>query len=312
MADKTRMSNKAVIEALFSRDPSMQKEAQDIANEVLQTKAREDGIMRGPVLGANTLGMDELDPQVDVEAPTKIFEKEPDIPAAITVPFGHEANAMEITGNRGLVVFHKITTKRHRKDKHLLATFQNDVRQLITDNDLKEILEEEDVTTFALIDDILGGAPGTSVPMAGDKVLWKSIPGTLTPQTWVDAMQIMMKTSARFRPATVVMNQVLAENLVAWDGDELSQSILEEVNQRGWVQTEFKGRNLVITIKRNVVADNEMYMFAEPSKLGRFWILEDVTMFPKAEGTILEWWSEEVIGITLQPIGCAKVTLEGV
>lgn len=312
MADETRMTNAAVVESLFSRDPSMQKRAQDQVNDVIQTKAREDGIMRGPVLGAETVGMDELDTQVDVEAPTKIFEKEPYIPAAVTVPFGHEANALEITGNRGLVIFHKITTKRHRKDKHLLATFKNDVRQLITDQDVKEILEEEDLTSFALIDDMLGGAPGTPVPMADDNVLWKSIAGTLTPQTWVDAMQILMDTPARFRPATVVINQHLAENLVAWDSDELSPDILEEVNRRGWVQTTFKGRNLVITIKSNVVANNEMYMFAEPNQLGRFWILEDVTMYPKAEGSILEWWSEEVIGITLQPIGCAKVTLEGV
>ncbi|MFH1573499.1 MAG: hypothetical protein ABIG68_05915 [Acidobacteriota bacterium] len=305
-----QIDNRTVIDAVFSRDPGIQKDAQDVTNEYLQRKAREDGIMRG-VLAPQTVTPDELDPQVGTESPTKIYEVEPYQPPAVVVPFGTTSTALEILGVRGLVVFHKITTPRHRKDKYLLMTYRNDIRQVITDNDLREILEEEDVTSFSLIDEILGGAADTPLAAAGNVALWQNIAGGLTPDTWAAMMQIMPKATSRFRTSTVVMNQVLAERLTAWDGDELTQNMLEEVNDRGWIKTKFKGRNLLITIKRNVIADDEIYMFAAPNQLGRFFVLQDVTMYPKAEGSILEWWSEEVIGITLQPIGCAKVTLTG-
>ncbi len=306
----SKIQNQTVLDALFSDDSGVKKTAQTITTDYIQTKAREDGIMRA-ILPPETIGLDELDPQVTVEAPTKIFEKEPWNPPAISVPFGSKANVLELVGDRGLVVFHKITTPVHRKDKFLLANYRADVRQIITDNDLKEILTEEDVTTFGFIDLVLGTANAT-LTWANNVALHVGINGGLTPETWVDMMQTLMRTQARFRCHTVVMNQVLAENLVAWDGDELSQATLEEVNQRGWVSTNFKGKNLIITIKRDVVPDDVVYMFAAPNQLGRFWMLQDVTMYPDARGTILEWWSEETIGITLQPIACAKATLTGV
>lgn len=306
--------SQTVLDALFSDDRSIEKEAQQATNEYVRQRAREDGIMR-QVLPPENIGKQDLDPQVGHEEPTKIFEKEPETPPAVTIPLGTTPTVMEIAGNRGLVTMQRLSTPLHRKDQDELLSYQSDIRQIITDNDLKELLEEEDVTSFTTIDQILGGQPNTDLSVAGGVPLWQTITSEesgwyLTPESWAKSMQIMPQASSRFSVNTVVINQVLAEELTRWNADQLSPTLLEEVRRDGVAFDTLNNKNLIVTIKRNVVADNEMYMFAEPNKLGKFYILHDVTMFSEAKRRQLEWNSQETLGITLQPLGCAKATLE--
>lgn len=306
-----KVKNKRVLDALTSEDRGLRKEAQEIASDYLRTKAREDILMYS-VLPPDNIGEEDLDPQVSVEGPTKTFEIEPDTPSCSTVPFGTDSEALEITGNRGLVKFNPVVSPRLRKDKFLLMGYDHDIRKILTDNLNYEIGEEVDTSFFALVDEKLGGSADTSLSEAGDVALWQTISGGLTPETWSNMLKILPKSDSRFRASTVVMNQVLAMDLLSWDSDQLSPSLLQELNERGWVKDEFKGVNLVITIKNNIIDNDEIYMFAEPNKIGRNFILDDITMYPDADGRMLEWKCEMVIGASIQSIGCAKVTLQGV
>lgn len=302
------LNNEHIAEAFTSNDASLRKEAQDIANDYLRAKARED-IVSYAIIGDEPITQDDLDTQVDIEEPTKIFEKEPYTPPCVSIPFGTQSEAIEITGNRGLVVEGVVGTPHMRKDKFKLMTYKNDIRQILTDNLLYDIGEEIDMSFFAMVDEALGGSADTSLSVAGDVALWQTISGGLTPETWAQMMKIMPSADSRFRSSTVVMNQVRAYDLLAWDSTELSDNLLEQLNKRGWVAEEFKGVKLIITIKNDVVEDDEIYMFAGEDKVGKCYVLDDVTMYPKAEGRMLEWWSETVTGMTIQSIGCAKVTL---
>lgn len=303
------LNNEHIAEAFTSNDSSLRKEAQDIATDYLQAKARED-IVSYAIVNDEPIGKEDLDPQVDMEEPTKMFEKEPYTPPCVAIPFGSETDAIKITGNRGLVVENVVGTPHMRKDKFKLMTYKNDIREILTDNLLYDIGETIDLSFFGMVDEALGGSADTELASAGGVALWQTISGGLTPETWAQMMKILPSCDSRFRPATVVMNQVRAYDLLAWDSDELSDSLLEELNKRGWVADEFKGVTLIITIKNNVVEDDEIYLFAGDNKVGKCYVLDDVTMYTDAKGRMLEWWSETVTGMTIQPIGCAKVTLE--
>lgn len=306
-----RMRNEVVLEQLTSNDPELVKEAQDKLNDYVRIKAREDGITRA-VLPPFHVTAADLDPQVGYEEPTKIFEKEPDTANAVTVPFGGTTESREIEGDRFLVVFDTIRTLKKRKSKFLLMTYRNDIRDIITDLDLKEILEHEDSRFFGLIDSMLGGAAGTTLTSAGSVALWQTIAGGLTPETWVDMMQIMPKADGRFTPSTVVMNMVRAEEFFSWNADEVGDRIKEEVLVNGWAQTKLDGKKIIVTIKRDIVGDNDIYMFADPNKLGKFCVLQDATIYPKADGEMIEWYCMESIGLTLAQVdGIAKATLTG-
>ena len=53
------------------------------------------------------------------------------------------------------------------------------------------------------------------------------------------------------------------------------------------------------TLKRALVPDNVVYQFTEPNYLGRFYILEDVTMYVERKRDMLQFNAEEKIGCTI-------------
>jgi len=304
-----RMNNEVVLDHMLSDDPGMQKVAADNLNAYIRRKERENGIMRS-IIDPVTVTPADLDPQVNNEEPAIIFEREPDTTVAVTVPFGSGVDSTEIEGDRFLVTFNTIRSLKKRKSKFQLMTYRNDIRQIITDLDVNELLEHEDRRFFATIDSMLGGAANTSLTAAGSVAMWQTVAGGLTLQSLIDCLQIMPKGSGRFVPATIVMNMVRAMDLLGWDADDLGPNVREEVGQRGWTQTEILGKRLIITIKRDIVGDNDVYMFAESDKLGKLCVLQEATIYPEVKVDMVEWCVMECLGMTLaQVTGVAKATL---
>jgi len=307
----TKLRNETIIEQLMSKDAGMTKQAEDKLNDYIRIKERE-AVVVDAILPPFDITAADLDVQLGFEEPVKIFEREPATTAAITVPFGGNVEAREIEGSKFPVVFDTIRTLKKRANKFKLMTYRNDIRNIITDNDINEIGIQKDVRFFALCDSLLGGAAGTSLSAAGGVAMWQSIAGGLTPETWVDMMQIMPKGLGNFSVATVVMNLVRAEEFFSWNADDLGDAMKAEVLVNGWSQRQVGGRKIIVTIKRNIVGDNDVYMFAEPNKLGKHCRLQAATIYPKVEADMLEWHCLESVGLTLaQVTGIAKATLTG-
>lgn len=306
---KNRIRSQKFIDGLTNESPELRKDAREIGTDYLRTRAREDIIQDAILPPDDTLTKDDLDPQAGMESLTKLFNIEPYTPPVQAIAYGSQAEALEIAGKEGMVIFEKLTTPRQRKDKFLLDRYgYEDIRKLLDEFLLYEISQNKDAAFFGTVDALLGD-PSEVIPAAGT-ALCKEIYGGLTPETWKDMMKILPDSNSGFRAKTVVMNQSRAQDLTAWPGDHLSDALLEEVNRRGWVMDEFKGVNLVITIKNHIVENDEIYMFAAPNELGYSGIYDDVTMYSDADGSNLEWWSETVVGCTIQPIGCAKAILK--
>ena len=72
------------------------------------------------------------------------------------------------------------------------------------------------------------------------------------------------------------------------------------------------GLKWAITIKTDLVSDDELYMFAEPKYTGDFFVLDDVTISTKHEDYFIEFFAYECIGATIQnTASCAKVSFVG-
>ncbi len=301
----TKMKNKVVIDGLFSDDSENVKEAQQTVNSFLRTKAEEEGIWRAVLPPINITAAD-LDRQYGIEEPVKIEDKEPNSAKAVTVPFGSKAESREFEGDEYLVVFNKIETVEWRKSKYDLLNYTQDIREMITDKDLYRILEKEDKRAFNTVDYYLGGQD-TELSYAGDVALWQSISGGVTSETWTEALQIMVQSSSRFQPKTIVMNAYTAFILESWSSFDIGESMKEEITANGFTEGTFRGKKILITIKDDVVPNNTFYLFAEPDTLGKFYVLDDVTMYTDAEKDMLEWSSQECVGMSLGQItGCAR------
>lgn len=313
---KIKVANETVIEGLTSRKENTKQATEDLLNEYLKVKVWEDGIYRA--LYEPQVYTGGFDTYLKAEVPAKIFAIEPNVPKVITVPFASNTEVTEFSGKRGVILFNQIKTRRFRKSKWLLKTEPGDIRQYLTDKSVFQIHQEEDERLFGTVDMAISngtGLPGQSLNFT-DEPLWQEIPGGWSKDSFVDCLGILKKSrlgsGIAFSTHTVIINEIRALDMLKWEGDTISDSFQEELEDKGWARTQYMGKQIIITGKRDIVRDNEVYMVGPREHSARTMLLEDISIYSKAEAEMLEWHSGEVIGLSLAPNAWAKGTLLGV
>lgn len=305
-AAEARMVN----ETLFSQlsTPGMEKRAIDAVNDFTRVKMREDGFYRR-IIPPLQIANDELDRQVDTDKPVKVVDKEPDSPAAISIPFANLPINVYILGPRYRVLFDRIVTPRFTKDIDELRTWVMDIRQVLSDNAIKDMLAEEDSKFLTAVNAALVGkdviVPTSGVPQ------WVSISGGITRDTWQDALKVMPRTPSHLETHTALVNNVTIREFLKWGRDEVGGDFSQDMLKNGWSETEFGNVKMIITIKRDLVLDDEVYFFSDPKFIGKSYLLEDTTMYIKREAYMLEFFAYETLGGALGNYsGLAKVSFE--
>lgn len=299
----TNVPAREINDAFFnSVDRGLEKQAQDAVNEYIRVRMREDGFTRR-IIPPVQITNDELDRQVDTDKPVKIVDKEPNSPAAISVPFATLPMNRYIRGPRFRVMFDRIMTPRFTKDIDELRTYDMDIRQILSDNAIKDMLAEED-GKFILTCNSLLGAAGSTVSETGT-IQHRNISGGVTRDTIAEAMKILPQTPSHLNAATILVNNVTIWDVVKWGRDEVGGDLAQELLQRGFAEREIMGVRWIVTIKRDLVPDGSIYMFAEPKFLGKFFVLEDTTMYIDRKAFMLEFFA-------YQSAGCAIANVAGV
>jgi len=292
-AYSTKAVNMAFYDKITSDDHSLVKDAQQAVNDFTRTKMREDGFWR-KILPPVPITNDELDRQVDTEKNVKVVDKEPDSPAAISIPYATLPMNRYIQGPRYRVMFDRIVTANFTTDVGRLRTWDMDIRQVLSDNSIKDMLAEEDGKAVRALTALLLGA-NQVIPETGVSQ-WRTIDGGITRETVNDALKIMPQTPSHLEPATALVNSVFVKDLQKWGRDEVGGDLSEEIVRNGFAERVMFGVRFIITIKRDLVGDATMYMFAEPKFLGKFFILEDTTMHIEKKAYMLNFFAYEEIG----------------
>ena len=292
----SREVNNALVDQLSADDQSIVKQAQNAVNDFIRIKMREDGFLRR-IIPPVQITNDELDRQVDTDKPVKIVDKEPESPAAITVPFATLPRGKYIRGGRFRVMFARIQTPKFIKDIDELRTWDMDIRQVLSDNAIKDMLAEEDGTFITEVNALLVGAD-LAVPATGT-IQWRTIAGGVTRDTINDALKILPQTPSRLESATMLVNSVTAKELQKWTRDEVGGDLAQEIVEEGFMERKWFGVRVLITIKRDLVPDNTAFFFAEPKFFGKFFVLEDTTMYIDRKAFMLEFFAWETIGVSI-------------
>lgn len=292
---EVQLLNETLFEQLDS--PGMQKQAVDAVNDFTRTKMREDGFYRR-IMPPLTITNDELDRQVDTDKPVKIVDKEPDSPAAVSIPFATLPINFYIRGPRYRVMFDRIVSPRAVKDVDELRTYVIDIRQVLSDNMIKDMLAEEDSKFLAAVDSAIGVNPGQEVTLSGT-VQNQEIVGGITRETVVDALKIMPQTPSHFEVETCLVNNITIKELMKWGRDEMGGDFSQDIIRNGWSETNLLNCRWIVTIKTDLVLNNEMYMFASPKFIGKNYELEPTTMYIRREAFMLEYFAYQTSGGSL-------------
>lgn len=291
--EEARLFSSSIFEKLQSRDPILEKEAVDDVNDFTRTKMREDGFYRR-IMPPTPITNDELDRAVDTDKPIKIVDKEPDSPAAISIPFATLPTNLYIRGPRYRVMFDRIATPRFTKDVDELRTWIMDIRQILSDNAIKDMLAEEDGKFLRAVNSAIVG-PGLTVPTSGT-VQYEVISGLITRDTLWDMLKVMPNTPSNLEVHTVLCNNITIKEVGKFTHNEMGGTLSEDIMKNGWTLQRFMGVDWLITIKKGLVPTNTMYQFADPKFIGKSYILEDTTMYIRREAFMLEFFAYETMG----------------
>ncbi len=296
MATKTEVQllSETIFESLST--PGHEKQGVDAVNDFTRTQMREESFYR-KIMPQLKIDNDELDRQYDTDLPVKIVDKEPSSPAAISIPFATLPTNLYIRGPRYKVQFDRIVTPRFTKDVDELRTWVMDIRQILSDNAIKDMLAEEDSKFIASVNAALVAA-NTTVPWSGIPQ-WETIDGGITRETVLDAFKIMTRTDAHLEVATVLINNTTIKEVQKWGRDEIGGDFAQDIVKKGWAEAEFLNAKWIITIKRNLVPDDTIYMFADPKFIGKSYSLEDTTMYIKRDAYMLEFFAYQTAGGTI-------------
>ena len=291
---ESQLLNETLFEQLST--PGMEKTAVDAINDFTRTKMREDGFLRR-ILPPLQISNDELDRQVDTDKPVKVVDKEPDSPASISVPFAPLPQNVYIRGPRYRVHFHRIVSPRFTKDVDELRTYSMDIRQVLSDNAIKDMLAEEDGKFIAAVDSCVGSVDST--PATSGTVQHDTLGGVINRETIAQMMKILPRTPSRLETQPVLVNNLLVKDRLKLDRAAIGGDLSQDLLLNGWAEGTISGAKLVVTIKQDLVGDNDAYLFADPKFIGKFFMIEDTTMYVKREAYMLEFFAYETIGATI-------------
>lgn len=303
--EESKLLSQTIFEKLASRDSSLEKQAVDAVNDFTRTKMREDGFYRR-IMPPIPLSNDDLDRQVDTDKPVKIVDKEPDSPAAISIPFATLPTNLYIRGDRYRVTFDRIVTPKFTKDVDELRTWHCDIRQILSDNAIKDMLAEEDGKFISAVNTALVGA-GTVVPTSG-VIQYKQLSGGVTRSNLWDSFKIMPGTPSNLEVHSVLLNNITIKEVAKLTRNDMGGDLSEEIMRNGWTYSEFMGVQWIITIKKGLVPTGTMYHFADPKFIGKSYLIEDTTMYIRREAYFIEFFAYETLGGTIgHTSGLARV-----
>ena len=294
--ENPQVLNKALMDHITASSDGEVKSASTAGTNMIRRRIREEGFTRR-IIPPQTVTNDDLDRVLEHDRPVIIEDMEPLSRGAKSIPFGDAADTQFYYGNKYACVFNPITTPEWTKDINELRTYRMDLRQVITDNSLKDIQTEEDGKFIAMVDEIVGATNG--VGAAGVQQNF-NINGGITRDTYVEVLSKL--EDQNLNNGIFLMNRRTAKEFLKWNRSEIGGDLSQDLFKQGLTalqEATIFGVKHIFTIKRELVPDFVIYGFTEPGFLGKFYTLQEVTMYVEKKKDILRFSARETLSVTI-------------
>lgn len=279
-------------------EQGQEKRAQSMVTDYLRIRIRESSFFE-KLLPAVKIDNSDLTPQMNTQKNVVLVEREPNSPAAVTVPLGTQPVQYFFSGDRFAVYFDRIVTPKFTQDKTVLRSYSMDIRQVITDNAVLDMDAEFDRKMLVACQTIVG-AEGSTVPETGvvqNRLIADAF--GVTRESLFDMRKILPSTFAKLQTVTVLTNHITIEDVAKHGRDEVGGDLSQDIYQKGFQQKELVGINWVVTNKTELVEDDVFWLFPSPEFIGKSLILDDVTMFIESKGFMIQWFAYTERGATI-------------
>jgi len=275
------------------------KEAQEAGSNYIRQRLYEDGFTRR-ILVPQTKTAEDLDPNMNDDKPRIIVEMEPDSPSATFVPFKGTGDRSYFTGSRFSIPFGKIETEHQTKSKFELMTIRMPIMEWFKQNHVKKIQAEED---GLFLETIKANIALDTVNRSVDA------PAESFKESFTRGLKGL--TRLKLPIGCVLMHENTRLSSLSLKTDEIGYKAQDSRFATGVSEeNSFMGYPIVTTLESNKVAENELYFFAPAEYLGKFYLLQDATLFIKTEADMFTFYTYEAPGIGIgNTNACFKVKL---
>jgi hypothetical protein len=221
--------NKGILTEMEESNEGQIKEAATAGTNMIRRRIREEGFTRR-ILPPQTVTNDDLDRVLTHDRPVIIEDMEPLSKGAKTMPFGDTADTETYYGNKFQCVFNTVTTPEFTKDINELRTYRMDLRQVITDNSLKDIQTEEDGKFIAMCNSITGASNGVGASGVQQNFV---ISGGITRENYVQVLRYL--ENQNLNNGVILMNRSTAKEFLKFDrseiGGDLAEALFKKVHR---------------------------------------------------------------------------------
>jgi hypothetical protein len=300
IADPTvQAANETLVRGLTSDDNTAVKEASGLITDHLRIRVRENGILRS-VFELDNITPADLDRTGNTEDAVKWIDIEPNSAGARTVAFAGGPANRTIRAGRYPLFFREIETDRYQAHKLKLMTWTIDLRTMYEELLMKDIQDTEDNSLINALNSTCGALNAVNVEL-GNVRRYVSL-GALNRASWMEARKGLGVTNRHLNAKVGIMNNVSMWDIPALPREEIGGNLAQDLFVEGNTMTKIGGLPMVFTNKHELVHDDELYQLADPSFIGNFACLEDITVHHNAEDKNIEFYGTEYIGFAIRNI----------
>lgn len=311
---KVRVKNQQFIDQL---EGGMEKSAAASVDDYTKYRVREEGQAR-KVLPWRPLTNDQLDRQLYAasgrgayEDLIKLEEMEMDSPGAVSGDLNGLPEGMEIFGSVYMVRVAPWMGVKFYKNVDKLRNYRMDLRQVVADQQVRDLSDAEDAAFFAAARASCGSLD--TVNSNSGVIQWETIHDGLTRESEQDALKIINRTPSKTQAKTVVLNVNTGREWLKWGRDEIGGDMAQEMLMSGKFVVERGGVTYIGTIKDDIIPDGRLHYFAPDDFMGKAYELEAPTMYMRKEYYNVEFQLKTISGFTIANTNsCAIAEFTGV
>ena len=310
MGDKTipgvdDFTNANFIDSLMNSENGQVKQASAGAGDYIRDKLRESAVFPNIIPPVNK-NYDQLTYYPGEELGVVVDEYEPGSASSMGVPFGGAASSIQFRGIRFTTGFGKEVTAEYTKLIDELAGYTMDLRQVVTDNALKDMDNRQDGTFFASIDTLCGSSTGVGLSGAQQHFAYQ---GQVSRRSYADALNNLTRLDVPqgvWVIADVTANEWIGMGREEW-GDDFAGDVFRKGLSGAMSKLELVGVPHISTIKRQHVPHRRVYQFTTPQFMGRHYILQGVQMYVERKDDLVRWYATRKYGARIANLRAACI-----
>lgn len=289
----------ATINSLFTQavnDPNELPKLAEAAGAFIRQKLREVSFAR-KILPPVSVTKADCQRSEDHDGLVKIVDIEPDS-RAMAINWRSEPDGKYVEGDRYTIPFSSISSERFQKTEQELLAYEMPITKVIEENSVKDIQKVEDERFLQYVISALG--------VSG---LDTGVTDTTVTRTAISQLAKLLPTK-ELRLGTILMHEWDFADILAWEAVDVGDRVASEITVDGYKYQTVMGYKLVTSIKDGVVAQKDIFGFAEPQFLGNFFILNQTKFWIDKRANLIEWQSWEDVGLGIGNVnGCARIQL---